>query len=457
MKRTVVKFGGSNLKSADDINNIVNAVKSYKHPPIIVVSAFFGITDKLIAELQKSVSGNHYSGKFIETINKLHKDALLHFVSNKEILKEALHTLDERTARLKKLFTGVGYISEASPSIKDEILSYGERLSSLVLASVLKAHKIKCEEALPENIGLITDGEFENASVNYVLSAKNLKKSFKDDRVYVVPGFYGVSCQGKTTLLGRGGSDYAAASIARCVDASSLDIWKDVDGFQTADPKLVHDAATISRLNYTEAAELAYFGAKILHPRTVEPLTEVNIPIRILNISKAGRSKKPLTVIDSTIKINSQVVKSVTSSDDFCALQYTGPGVGITPGLMAQITRKLDDSHINIKLIFNSHTRINLFLSNDDVHRAYDILKGLKLKGVGKINISNQLSTIAVVGCGMTEKSGVAAKLFSAVAKAGINVKTISSGASDVCTYFIVDKVEKDKAIKVIHHEFFSK
>jgi aspartokinase len=124
---------------------------------------------------------------------------------------------------------------------------------------------------------------------------------------------------------------------------------------------------------------------------------------------------------------------------------------------MAQITRKLDDSHINIKLIFNSHTRINLFLSSEDVHRAYDILKSLKLKGVGKINISNQLSTIAVVGCGMTEIAGVAARLFSAVAKAKINIKTISSGASDVCTYFIVDKAEKDKAIKVIHHEFFSK
>lgn len=457
MSRTVLKFGGSNLKTAGDIKNIVNAVRSYKNPPVVVVSAFFGITDKLIGELQKNVFGNHYSGKFIETVKKVHKDALIQFVMDKGILKEALNKLDERAARLKKLFTGVSYISEASPSIKDEVLSYGERLSSLVLASVLKANKIYCEEALPENIGFITDGEYENASVDYALSTKNLSKSLKADRVYVVPGFYGISKQGKTNLLGRGGSDYAAASIARCIQAASLDIWKDVDGFQTADPKLVQEAVTIPRLNYTEAAELAYFGAKILHPRTVEPLTEKKIPVRILNINNAGKGLKPLTVIDSGVNISSQVVKSVTSSDDFCALQYTGPGVGITPGLMARITHKLEASHINIKLIFNSHTRINLFLSNNDVQRAYEILESLKLKGVGKISVSSHLATIAVVGCGMTERLGIAARLFSSVAQAGINVKTISSGASDVCTYFIVDKDQKDKAIRAIHNEFFSK
>jgi len=152
-------------------------------------------------------------------------------------------------------------------------------------------------------------------------------------------------------------------------------------------PRLIKEAVTIPKLNYGEAAELAYFGAKILHPRTVEPLIEKNIPVRILNINKAGNKIKPLTIIDSKVNINKHVVKSVACSDDFCALQYSGPGVGIKPGLMARITQKLDESKINIKLIFNSHTRINLFLSNADIERAYKVLKDLSLSGVDKINI----------------------------------------------------------------------
>jgi aspartate kinase/aspartokinase/homoserine dehydrogenase 1 len=161
-------------------------------------------------------------------------------------------------------------------------------------------------------------------------------------------------------------------------------------------------------------------------------------------------------VIDSKLKISKDVVKSVTSSDDFCALQYSGPGVGIKPGLMAKITERLDNSGINIKLIFNSHTRINLFLSHADVEKAYKVLKDLTLNGVNKINITNEMATIAVVGCGMTEKPGIAARLFKSVADAGINVRTISSGASDYCTYFIVNKSSRDKAVKVIHKEFFN-
>ena len=166
---------------------------------------------------------------------------------------------------------GIHYIGDIPDFIQDRILSYGEKLSSLLLTIILKYNGINADECLPEDMGLLTDGEFRNATIDFEGSIPNVEKALKEDKVYVVPGFYGISQEGKVTLLGRGGSDYSAAGIARCVRAESLDIWKDVNGYMTADPKMVDAPRRVRKLSYTEAAELSYFGAKILHPRTVEP------------------------------------------------------------------------------------------------------------------------------------------------------------------------------------------
>jgi len=165
-------------------------------------------------------------------------------------------------------------------------MSFGERLSAAIMTSLLQDRGVGCEEVTPEDMQLITDGEFGNAEVDFSASNETVKNRLLGEKTAIVPGFYGVSKEGKVTLFGRGGSDYTAASIASCIGAESLDIWKDVDGFRTADPKLVTDTHGIHQLTYTEAAELAYFGAKILHPRTVEPLMAQRIPIRIFNIAK---------------------------------------------------------------------------------------------------------------------------------------------------------------------------
>ncbi|HNW98265.1 MAG TPA: aspartate kinase [Bacteroidales bacterium] len=456
MKKIVVKFGGSNLKETGDIQKLLDVIKFYNRPLAIVVSAFYGITNKLIEIINKAKDDEKNILLFTDFLAEMKENIINHYIKEEKNKTEVLEQLDIRLNELRRQLLGINYLGEIPEFIEDAVLSYGEKLSALIITAIIRNEGLQCEEVLPEDLQLITDGEYGNASVDFNASRKIVGERLSADKVFIIPGFYGISKEGRKTIFGRGGSDYSAAAIAACIDAESLDIWKDVDGFQSADPKLVADAVTIPRLFYGEAAELAYFGAKILHPRTVEPLLDKNIPIRIFNINKIDTKITPLTIIGEREDVSDEVIKSVTYSDDFCVIRFSGPGVGIKAGLMAIITRKLEAEKINIKLVFNTHTHINLFFAASDVERAYSIIKDLPLSGVNSSIMKKGLSTIAVVGCGMMEKLGIAARLFSAVAKAGINIETINFGASDVVTYFIVEQNDRDKAIKAIHKEFFN-
>lgn len=457
MKKIVVKFGGSNLKEAGDIQKLINVIKFYNRPLAIVVSAFYGITNKLIDIINKAKDDEKNIHLFTEFLSEMKENIINQYIKDEKKKSEVIEQLDIRLNELRRQLLGINYLGEIPEFIEDAVLSYGEKLSALIIAAIIRNEGLDCEEVLPEDLQLITDGEYGNASVDFTASRKIVGERLSAEKIFIIPGFYGISKEGRKTIFGRGGSDYSAAAIAACIDAESLDIWKDVDGFQSADPKLVKEAITIPHLFYGEAAELAYFGAKILHPRTVEPLLDKNIPIRIFNINKIESGITPLTIIGPREDISDEVIKSVTYSDDFCVIRFSGPGVGIKAGLMAKITKTLVEEKINIKLVFNTHTHINLFFSSADVERAYSIIKDLPLSGINKSIMKTGLSTIAVVGCGMMEKLGIAARLFSAVAKAGINIETINFGASDVVTYFIVDQNDRDKAIKAIHEEFFTK
>lgn len=457
MKKIVVKFGGSNLKESRDIEKLQEVIRYYNRPLAIVVSAFYGVTNMLVDIMNKARNDEQDIYQFSGIFEEMNEKIISHYITDPEEKKAVLCTLAARCHELQRQLLGINYLGELPDFVEDTILSYGEKLSAHIITSVLQHKGIDCEEVLPEDLKLITDGETGNATVDFELSAPQVYERLRADKVFIIPGFYGVSREGRKTIFGRGGSDYSAAAIAYCLDAESLDIWKDVDGFQSADPKRVGNAVSIPQLNYGEAAELAYFGAKILHPRTVEPLLDKHIPIRIFNINKINPDILPLTLINDRAEITTRVVKSVTFSDDFSVIRFSGPGVGLKPGLMERITRKLGEDHINIKMVFNSNTFMNLYFSASDADRAYQKLKDLPLSGLNKVELMKDLSIIAIVGCGLSEKSGIAARLFSSVAAAGVNVKTISSGASDICTYFIVDQNDRDCAIRSIHSEFFGK
>jgi len=455
MTYKVVKFGGSNLRNSIGIQNIIHAVKAYDCYLVIVVSAFYGVTDQLIEAIQQAVEGKLKINKFVNGLLDQKVEVAEKNLSDDSLFQDFKTELETRINKLRTYLLGINYINDVPDFIYDEILSYGERLSSLILYYILKDNHIDCSEVYPENIGLITDGEFKNASVDVESSSERLKVSLSELQTYVIPGFYGVSLEGKTNLLGRGGSDYSAAAIASCLNAEHLDLWKDVEGFLSADPLIVKNSINVESLTYLEAAELAYFGSKILHPRTSEPLRTKKIPIRIMNINHSEQGINPLTIINGKERVTKNVVKSVSYSDHFGMLKLHGSGVGVKPGILAKSTAYLDKAGINIKSVITSQTTINILLADEDLHGANKVIRANDIHGISEQEIIEDISLIAAVGEGLTSKYGIAGRMFTAVARKGINVEIICFGASSVAMYFIVSRKDRDKTVKAIHQEFF--
>lgn len=456
MKKIVVKFGGSNFKSSDDLKRIIEVVKNYNRPLVIVVSAFYGVTNYLeegIRKVQKSI--NHID-EVHNFIKNLKKEAIETHIESKEIQEEVYNAIDSRLEELENCLKGIHYIGDVPDFIEDRVLSFGEKLSSLLLTSILKHNGIDAIERLPENIGLTTYyGESQNGSIDFKLSEKNVQAALNEDKIYVVPGFYGVSPKGRVALLGRGGSDYSAASFAKIIGAESLDIWKDVDGYLSCDPKLIANPEKISNLSYKEAAELSYFGAKILHPRTVEPLMENSIPIKIFNITKDNPTLTPLSIINDEENITESVIKSVTYSDNFSVLKLSGPGVGIKSGILGRLTTLLDSRNINILSVVTSGTCINIYIENKDLKEATLLVESNNFHAITNITPLSNLSIVAIVGEGILAHHGLVYKMLHAINSEGINAKIISGGASDVAAYVVIATIDRDRGIKAIHRSFF--
>ncbi len=455
MKKIVVKFGGSNLKTREDISKIVSTVKAYNRPLVIVVSAFYGITNYLTEGIWTVRNDDKHIHKMISYLKNMKRDTIEQNIDDEDVKKEAYRLIGERLDQLERFLMGIHYIGDIPNFIQDKILSYGEKLSSLLLSIILQYYGINARECLPEDMGLYTDGEFRNATIDFKKSSHLVKKSLSQEMVYVVPGFYGISDEGRITLLGRGGSDYSAAGIARCIDAESLDIWKDVNGYMTADPKMVASPVRVESLSYTEAAELSYFGAKILHPRTVEPLEEPGIPIRIFNIDAPNPSLTPLSWISSESTGSSAPAKSVTCSDDFSILRISGAGVGMKPGILAKVTSILDSRAINIKSVVTAQTSINIYLESSDLKRASALIQELGMKTVTKISEIDDMAIVAIVGSGIVHEPGVADRILKALAEVAIQTQIVSMGASEVASYVVVKQADKTAAVKAIHREFF--
>src|SRR6056297_653077 len=452
----VVKFGGSNLKKREDISKLVQVIKSYDKPLVIVISALYGMTDTIISTMESVHKDFNAIDQLQQTLLTAHKAILSDYLNDTTEIQLTFSQLETRIEQMKRFLLGIHYIGEAPVFVRDTVLSYGERLSAFTLFKILNQLNINCKEASPEEIGLLTDGEFGNASVDFEKCTDQVASFFNEDLVYIVPGFYGISETGKINLFGRGGSDYSAAAIARCVKARSLDLWKDVKGFLSADPKIVPNAWNIKRMSYLEAAELSYFGAEIIHPRAFEPLKPDNIPLNLFNIDGDLNHIKPLTVISSNPVKTSFVVKSCSYTDDIGILKLKGPGVGVKPGILADVTNAMKLEGINIKSVLTSQTIISILLSSTDLYDAYQLLQNLGVHGVNEVEIKDDISLIAIVGEGLNDTHGIAAKLFNAISQKGINAKVVSMGVSDVASYFIVDARQRNDAIKSIHKEFFN-
>jgi len=453
----VTKFGGGCLRTYEDFISIARILQEAQPGSItIVVSAVFGVTDLLHNSTKFALKSEGSIPLSITNLQAKHLEIIEHAIADPSNRDRARRTVEEKLKKLERLLYGVAYIGEVTDSIWALILSQGERLSAAILAGVLRDQGIDAESLESDNIGLLTDCVFENATVNIPVSRANLRNRIlpliEENVVPVITGFFGCNSSGQPTSFGRNGSDYSAAIIAHCLDAATLDIWKDVDGFMTADPKITESAVPITVLSYDEAAELSYFGAKILHPRTVEPLRGSDIEIRIRNIREPHGF---YTVIQPNGIAKKDVIKSVTCSNDISVLKVHGAGVGYKSGIIGEIGKRMSERHINIYSVITSQTCINLLIDSRDLVRSRETLTPLVGGVIERIDVSNDVALVAVVGEGVLRTKGLAARVFSAVAECGVNVEMFSAGASDVAYYFIVKVDDMDTAIRAVHRSFF--
>jgi len=433
---------------------ILKAVRLYKEPPVIVVSAFYGITNELIAVMDSAVQDESEILRITDRLKTMKRESLETHIDDEKAREAVYKQLRSRLDELSRILLGTHYIGEIPPFIRDRILSFGERLSSLIVAAILDYHGIPAIERLPEDIGLVTDGEEGNAAIDFNISESSVAAGLPVDKVCVIPGFYGVSPDGRITLLGRGGSDYSAAAVARCISAEALDVWKDVNGYLSADPKSVTNTRRIERLGYSEAAELSYFGAQILHPRTVEPLEDRNIPIRIFNIDNSGEDLNPLSIIGPDSEAP-KGPKSVTYTDDFAVLTLAGAGVGIKPGILAKVTVALDRSGINIKSVVTSQTAINIYLNEADLDRTDAVVRSLRITALSHVIPRRDLSIVALVGDGLGEAPEIAEGMMEAMDKRGIRFTIFSVGASDAAAYAVIPRKQRAEAVQALHERYF--
>jgi aspartate kinase len=363
--------------------------------------------------------------------------------------------VNKHILKLERLLYGVAYTEELTPRTKDLILSSAERMSAYIMEGVLLCKNVKAKAYEADRLGVVTDGIFCNATADLGKTEKNLHKKLiphmKNGFVPVITGFFGRDEEGRTTTFGKNGSDYSAAVIANALHADLLELWKDVDGFMSADPNIVKNAHTIDKLSYDEAAELAYFGISLLHPRTVEPVRLKDIPIVIKNIQKPEEKG---TMIGKKGYKTKNVIKSVVFSTDLVEVKVSGSGAGYRPGVLSAVSDNLGRSNINIYSVTTSQTQLSLLIHKNDLQRCLKVMENMHGGVIESTDFQRNLALVCVVGEGSRTMKGLAGKIFSAVADAGVNVEIISAGASKVASHFIIKRDDLKETIEAIHTTF---
>ncbi len=450
-----MKFGGSSLDDAASLKAVKDIILSQDGQKVIVLSALKGVTHDLnraVAEIQKD------EARIDQTINSIssrHYTVLRSAVSSPRVLADATDRLAALLRRLERLFYGIAYTEELTPRTRDLVLSFGERFSVCIMESVFLSGGIPSKAFFADELGIITDGEYGNATADLKETSRHIRKKLmkcvEEGTLPLVTGFFGRTKEGHTTLFGFGGSDYSAAIVAHSLCADVIEVWKDVDGFMSAEPSLVPDAHLIDRLSYEEAAELAYFGAKILHPRIVGPAELKSIPILVKNTLRTSEKE---TLIGKESYESGNIIKSVAYSKDLGVLRVWGGSVGYKPGVLTKLVSALADLGINIRSVITAQTCINILLCRSDIEAGYQAVRQVQSTSVEFIDRIDDVALVGVVGEGLASTEGLAARVFTAVAKEGINVEMISFGAR-VAFYLLVKDAELDNTVRAIHNEFF--
>ncbi len=451
----VLKFGGTSVGSPEAIRKVKEIIESQTEPCAVIVSAFGGITDMIISTATLSMERDPSFKELLITFRNKHFDTINALLEEKE-RESVLKEIDSLIHEFQDILHGVYLLQDLSNKTMDYILSFGERLSALIISKYI-----------PEAVYLdarkmiLTDSNFSNANVNFPESEKQIQKELTYlEKTVIIPGFIASDAEGKTTTLGRGGSDYTAAIIASSMKAGVLEIWTDVDGFMTADPRMVKKAYPIDCMSYEEAMELSHFGAKVIYTPTLSPVFKSSIPIKIKN---TFNSEAEGTLISHHgLCSTKHLIKGISSIDEADLITVKGAGMVGKTGTSMRVFSSLARSDVNIVLITqaSSEMTISFAVSPPDTKKA---VKGLeeefkfeiKSKEEIEIEVLNKLSIIAIVGEEMRQTPGISAILFHSLARNGISVIATAQGSSELNISVVIKQESLKKALNVVNEGFF--
>ena len=456
----VLKFGGTSVGSSKNINSVINILENYGKDDTLacVVSAIGGITDKLLLAGKQAKNKDN---TFVDTFNTI-KD--IHFNIIKELNPKdsgsIIDYVDNKLNILKSLLDGIYLINELSPKTSDKLVSFGELLSSYIIAETMKLRGISADRKNSQEL-IVTNSNFTKAEVDYQITNKNISRFFDSAKqnITILPGFISKSTTGEITTLGRGGSDFTAAIIAAALHVKQLEIWTDVSGMFTTNPKLVKHAYPIDKISYQEAMELSHFGAKVLYPPTVQPVLSLDIPIHIKNTLKPEDIG---TVISSDIVVSNAPVTGISNINSIALLTLEGSGMVGVPGFSKRLFETLSQEKINIVLITqaSSEHSICLGIEAKEANMAKTAIDAtfeneITLNKIEPITIETGLSIIALVGDNMKNHQGISGKMFSTLGKNNINIRAIAQGASEKNISAIIAEHDVKKALNTLHEQFF--
>lgn len=457
----VLKFGGTSVASAENINKVVEIVSATvkKEPAVVVVSALGGVTDLLLGAATLAAAGDEAYREKLTVVEQRHLEAvkqLLPVANQSQLLSLVKKACNE----IEDICNGVFLLRELTARSKDRIASYGEWLSSRIIAERFNSAGVPAQWVDSREL-IRTNSSFTAAEVDYTVTNQQVHKYFdqSDASLYILPGFIASDSQGITTTLGRGGSDFTAAIMAAALDATVLEIWTDVSGMMTADPRLTSNARIIPQISYQEAMELSHFGAKVIYPPTIQPVMGKGIPVWIKNTFAPSDEG---TLIESVTRKDGDIVRGISSINNIALISLEGSGMIGIPGFSKRLFEALSSEKINVILITQSSSEHSICVGIDSgsavrAKSAVDsaFANEIALNKVEPLQIESDLSIVALVGENMKSHPGISGRMFSAMGRNGVNVRAIAQGSSEKNISAVIATRDVRKAINVLHEEFF--
>lgn len=454
----VLKFGGSSVANAENIERVVAIIREVVPPSVVVLSAMQDTTDKLL-KAGKAAEQNRSYTELLSEIAETHRAAADTLFGGEP--GDLTLELDDRLAELESLCRGVALIGELSPRTLDNILSHGELMSTRIVSAYLSKLGVP-NNWIDSRAAIVTDSAYGSAVVDQAATARQINELIDTNipSISIVPGFIASDANGNTTTLGRGGSDYTAAIFASALDADVLEIWTDVSGMMTADPRFVRNVREIPRITYREAMELSHFGAKVIYPPTIQPVMAKGIPVRVKNTFAPDDHG---TLIESETAADGGIIRGISSIDNIAILDLEGSGMVGVPGFSKRLFEALSREGINVVLITQSSSEHSICVAVEE--RSCDLARTavdnefkyeIALGKIDPVKVERSLSILALVGDKMRFHTGVSGRMFSALGHNGINIRAIAQGSSERNISAIINSSDVRKAVNTLHEEFFS-